>query len=224
MKKRSHARLWSGTIWLAGLVLLALILPALPAGKSPGDCKAEDCKEWDESAHDCVDMPKDCWKLKTVPAGSLQDCSCSGGFCNNATVATYPYLEPEETCKGSPGYFNRGVQLVATERPCELEPDTEALAGAYDSLKDCCADSPGQCVGNTLASIAIIAATIESGGTVAMAIAALGADSVADMLLSLCTCISCSPCDYVKCSVSYDHGLPHYDVEPWPHLTAGECP
>lgn len=211
--------------WLVGIFLILMVQSAFSAGKSPGDCKAENCEEWDESAKDCVPIPKNCWGLVKAGTASSSGCgACSGAFCDPA-VDTFTYDVAVETCKGSESYTSvPNAAYSAKYTPCETVPDTEALANAFQDLVDCCANSPVSCIGNTVASIVAVQAAIASGGTAAMAFAALGADSVADMLLSLCNCISCAPCDYVTCEIAMTHGIRTYDYVPWVFLSGAACP
>lgn len=214
--------------WLVVLFILVGKFSAYPAGKSPEDCKIGNCEEWDEYIHDCVPIPKNCWELETIPAGPTTDCGpCSLGFCDKAIVETKSYDIAVKSCKGKEDHNHptwAQVTSIARIRPCELTPDLDELAGAFSDLADCCASSPASCAGNTILAVAAISATMASGGTAAMAIAELGAPAVASMLLSLCTCIPCDPCDYVTCGVCTDHGLTPHTTKRKFRLPGGDCP
>jgi hypothetical protein len=190
-------------------------------GPKPGRCYRINLNcEWE-------DMPMNCWNLETVPPGPTGGCpECSAAGCGHAVVRTYPYQIPVQDCMGSASVSRQGwarVTLVAVLRPCRLIPDYEAIANAFSELVECCEQNPIQCGASALAAILTVKAGIASGLTVAAAIAALGPDTVADMLETICSCIPCSPCDLVTCEISYRYGLARHVTQPKYKLT-GECP
>ena len=121
MNNRSYAGLRFGTKWLAGLFLLALVLPARPAGKSPGDCKIEDCKEWDEYAHDCVDLPKNC-VISAWFGDDRDDGDCNSDITYNtrgvpicgSKTKTIKYQEHKSWCSGYNTYEHDATQMTYT--------------------------------------------------------------------------------------------------------------
>ena len=158
-------------------------------GPNPGPCYAinGDCK-W-------VEMPKNCWEIIVVKPAFTKDGSCTLGVCSPKAIS--PDIHGAvPACSGVAGYKKgHTVGWLILTYPV---PNIDAYAEAIPELIACVENEPLKYAVELLPLISRLKTAIKLG-RLALILRALDGAELASLFSAICECISCDPCDYIKC-------------------------
>lgn len=208
------------------IVLMFLILPLgiFAQGDSDsglsGNC--EECEEWDDHEQRCIEREPTCWIL-AERKDDPQPSTCILSLCTPRGIP-YSYYVPVKACVGREGY--KTGHWTSKSIRMKLVPNRPQLSGdifdVAEKILDCLlADPDAALFAAAMTAAQIYNALLVTGGNVPAALTYLGAETIAGVLVSICSCVSCDPCAYVFCEDA--PGPPTYIFEKKYQLTGGDC-
>lgn len=242
-------RYWTKTIrmtmLLMGIIGMFAMNPHRALASDDEECGP--CEEWDPYQWKCVPLPDGtevdgsvdsysgccydgkksapkCWTLVKAGSTDVKDSKCVAGFCTY-TIEYRTYNVAVLACKGKEGYktWKHKSAIDAKYQAGKKSVDLDAMAGAIGDLMECIRDNPDGFTGSVLQAIVEYQTNLQMYGEPLTALCALGAAQIAALLDGICQCISCEPCDYVKCENDSGQFF-YYTYTNSDYLTGGNCP
>ena len=140
-------------------------------------------------------MPKNCWEIIVVKPAFTKDGSCTLGVCSPKAIS--PDIHGAvPACSGVAGYKKgHTVGWLILTYPV---PNIDAYAEAIPELIACVENEPLKYAVEFLPLISRLKTAIRLG-RLALILRALDGAELASLFSAICECISCDPCDYIKC-------------------------